>query len=175
MSIPCLRSDHAALAANDLYLAVIIAVAIVRVVQVTVDEIVDVIAVRNCFMTAAWAMNMVRSVTCAAMAPCAGSGIGRVDIERMLLDAASARLMVQMAIVQIVHMVFVFDCGMSALSAVLVVVICVLMTHSVLILYRFRCGFAAVSKSVFDQVLNVRICQSVENVLSLPPLLHQPL
>lgn len=98
MSIPCLRSDRVALAANDLYLAVIIAVAVVRVVQVTVDEIVDVIAVRNCFMTAAGPMNMVRSVTGAAMAPRTGSRIGRIDIERMLLDTASARLMVQMAI-----------------------------------------------------------------------------
>lgn len=99
MSIPCSRSDRVALAANDLYLAVIIAVSVVRVVQVTVDEIVDVIAVRYCFVTTTWTMNMVRSVTGAAMAPCAGRGIGRVDIDRVLLNTAIVRLMVQMAVV----------------------------------------------------------------------------
>lgn len=47
----------------------------------------------------------------------------------MLLDTASAGLMVQMAVVQVVDVVFMLDRGVAALCAVLVIVICVLMAH----------------------------------------------
>lgn len=90
----------------------------------------------------------------------------------MLLDTASAGLMVQMAVVQVVDVVFMLDRGVAALCAVLVIVICVLMAHFWLLLVGICCWFAAVCKSVFDQELNVCIRQPVEDVLSLPPLLH---
>jgi hypothetical protein len=58
----------------------IVAVAVVRVMQVSVDEIVDVIPVGNGFMTAPWTVNMICGMTRAAVAAGASSRIGGVHI-----------------------------------------------------------------------------------------------
>lgn len=97
--------------------------------QVTIDEIVDVIAVGNRFMATTWSMDMVGSVTSTTMTTCASSRIVRIDIERMLLDAACIGRVMQMTVMQIVDVVLVLDRGMPALCAVLVIVVCVLMAH----------------------------------------------
>ncbi len=44
---------------DDRYRAVVIAVIAVRVVQVTIDKVVDMIAVGYRFVATAWAMNMI--------------------------------------------------------------------------------------------------------------------
>ena len=72
LGFPSLRS-------HDFHFAVMIAVAVVGMVQVAVDQVVDVIAMRDRFMTTIRAMNVVRSVTGASMTACAIVWIRGID------------------------------------------------------------------------------------------------
>lgn len=76
---------------TDLYGTVIVAVSIVRMVQMAIYQIVNVIAVRYRLMAAVRAMDMRHIVTVANMAPSAGLRIRFVDIVRF---ADTARLLV---------------------------------------------------------------------------------
>ena len=117
---------------------VIIAMVAVRVVQVTSDEIIDVIAVRHCGVTAIGAVDVVFGVCSTIMRGSASNGIGTIDSERVLFDAGRGRVM-QMAIVEIIHMPFVLDRDMATAWAVGVVVWFVMIVshgHSP----KFMCG-----------------------------------
>ncbi|AMV35577.1 hypothetical protein VN12_26025 [Pirellula sp. SH-Sr6A] len=107
-----------------------IAVAVVRMVQVAIDQVIDVITVRDRFMTTTGAMNVVRSVSGTRMSACAVVWIRIADRQRMFLYAACTSRMMKMTVVQIVYVILMLDRGMSALSTMLMIVIRVLMTHS---------------------------------------------
>lgn len=105
----------------------IVTVIAVRMVQVAVDEVVDVVAVRDRLVTAVGTVDVVGRV-CAA---CVGGAAGRVsgvDVERVLFDSPRARV-VQMPVVHVVDVVAVRDGGVSAARAVNVIVVVVGVGH----------------------------------------------
>ena len=103
--------------------------AVVRMVQVAVDEIVDMIAMRNCFVSAVWTVHMTGSVSRAAMIRRAGGGIRRADFQLAFIEVAFVRRM-QVAIVQVVDVTIVLNRSMAAACAVDMIVIFVdMVTH----------------------------------------------
>jgi hypothetical protein len=100
----------------------VVAVPVVRMVQVPTNEIVDVIAVGNLLVTAIGAVNVRSFVPAAGVLRSAISGIGRADLEDVLVDVVTVRVM-QMRVVQVVEMVSMLDCRVPASGAVLVRVV----------------------------------------------------
>ena len=68
--------------------AVVVAMSSMDVMQMTVHQVVDVVAVRHRFMTTAWTVHVGSVVTIALMIRCALGGVGAIDGERMLVDVA---------------------------------------------------------------------------------------
>jgi hypothetical protein len=101
-----------------LHRPVIIAVIAVRMMQVTADQIVDVIAVRHLFMATILAVHMSLDVLATRMLGRAGGGIGLRHIEGVFIDMIAMH-MVQMTIVEIVGVALVLDGGVPAVTAVL--------------------------------------------------------
>jgi len=102
--------------------AVIVAVARVRMMQMTVDEVVDVIAVRHRLVTAAGAVRMGGIVGAAGVA---GRACGRVrgtNCDRVLVVMAVVRGM-QVPVVQVVDVTVMAQGGVAAARPVNVVVI----------------------------------------------------
>ena len=95
----------------------IVAVGAVRMVQVALDEVVHVGAVRHGFVAAARAMPVVVRVELAVALWSACVGILRAHVDRMLVVMALVGV-VQMAVVQIVDVTVVLDGGVSAAGAV---------------------------------------------------------
>ena len=84
----------------------IIAVVAVRMVQVSVDQIVGVIAMRHRFVTAAWSVPMNRIVSAAAVLRGAPIGIRYAYFDCMLVDVIFMQMM-EMTIVKVVHVAVV--------------------------------------------------------------------
>jgi hypothetical protein len=99
---------------------VIVAMIAVRVMQVPVHQIVNVIAVRDGFMAAARAMLM-RAFYLGR----AARWIGPINRNRMLIDVITVHVM-QVAVVQIIHVSLVADRGMPAVGTMLVSMVRVL-------------------------------------------------
>ncbi len=100
---------------------VVIAVPIVRVVQVPCDEVVDVARVGNGFVPAACAVNVPLRVPRACMRGRADNRGGAAVVERTLIDVAFV-VMVQMPIVDVVDVVAVPERRVSAVGSMCVVV-----------------------------------------------------
>ncbi len=82
-----------------------------------IDDIVDVVTVGNGFVSAARAVNMVCIVSTACVFWCTYVGVGCIDIERMLIDVVTMRVM-EMAIMYIVDVVIVYNRGVPTLFVV---------------------------------------------------------
>jgi len=80
---------------------VIVAVVAVRVVQMTVDEVIDVITVRDGWMPAIRAVRVVRCMPVARMTGRASIRVGPTDGDRALVDVVAVHL-VKMTVVEIV-------------------------------------------------------------------------
>lgn len=93
-------------------LSVVVAVAAVRMMKVAIHQIVDMIAMRNCFVTAAGAMHMSSAV--AATGGRAAIGILGADFDDVFVDVPAFH-MIQMPFVQEINMPFVYhrDTGAS--------------------------------------------------------------
>lgn len=78
---------------------VIVAVAAVRVVQVAVDAVVDMVAMRHRLMAAAGAVHMACRVPGAAVAGGAAVGVLARHLDHMLVDVIVVRMM-QVALMQ---------------------------------------------------------------------------
>jgi len=96
---------------------VVVAMVAMRMMQAFVNQIVNMVAVRNGGMAAIGAVNVFRNVFSHGKTECAFVGIRGTDGNRVLVHMVAVR-MVQMAVVQIIHMAFVFDGGVSAAGAV---------------------------------------------------------
>ena len=107
---------------GDLNGAVVVAVALVGVVQVAVDEVVDVIAVRHRLVAAARAVHVAAVVAGGRL----GVSVGVLSrhLVRVLLDLGAV-LVLQVALVQVVDVVTMLDGGVAAAGAVLVGVVAV--------------------------------------------------
>ena len=94
----------------------VVAVIAVLVMQTAVDDVVNVITVRYGFVAATFAVN----VAVAGVNRMAAVRIGFIDAQDMLVVVAVV-LMVQVAVVQIIDVTFVFDGSVAAVCAVNVV------------------------------------------------------
>jgi hypothetical protein len=106
---------------------VVVAVIAVRMVEVTVDEVVDVIPVRDRLVTAAGPVHVIGRVG-AARVRGATRGVRGVDLERVLFDARCTGV-VQVTVVHVVDVIPVLHCGVTAAGAVDVIVIVVRVAH----------------------------------------------
>lgn len=94
----------------------VVAVILVRPVQPPADQVVDVIAVGHCLMSAPSAV---------VMRLIAGPGAGvagwmlLVHGDYVLIDVVAVRVM-QMAVMEVVDVTVVADCGVAAIGSVLV-------------------------------------------------------
>jgi hypothetical protein len=102
---------------------VVVTVIAVRMVQVAVDEIVDVIPMRHRFMAAPRSVNVARLVAAAARR--ALVRIFGAHFEPVLVYMIAVRMM-QMPVMQIINMIVVLDGSMSAVRAMLMVVVSVM-------------------------------------------------
>lgn len=100
----------------------IVAVIAVRMVQVAVHQVIDMIAVRNCLVAAAGAVPVAFFVMAAVMTRRATGRVRAADCQGMLLDAAGSHV-VQMPVVQVIDVAFVPDRRVTAARAVLMSVI----------------------------------------------------
>ena len=92
----------------------IVAVVSVSVVQMSADEVVDVVAVRNRWVATTLAVRVTGGVTAALMLGRAGGRVHRSNSERMFFNRPTAERVVQMAVVKIVDVSGVLDCRMAA-------------------------------------------------------------
>lgn len=100
----------------------VIAMTAARMVEMTADDVVDVVSVRDRDVSAARTVSMSLVVAGAGMARCARRGIANPDGQRVLVDVVTVDVM-HVAVVQIVLVTVVRDRRMSAALAVLVIVI----------------------------------------------------
>lgn len=108
---------------------VVVAVAVVHVVEMAVDEIIDVVAVGDGLMAAAFAMDMAGFVTGARVAAGAVGGVGGGNFECVFVEVAFVR-MVQVTVVKVIDVAFMGDRRVAATRAVDVIVILVyVMVH----------------------------------------------
>ena len=106
----------------------IITMVAVRMVQMPIDEVVDVVPVRNSFVSAARPVNVSGIVTAAGMPRSTGFGIGITDRQRVLFNVSTFGLVMKVAIVQIIDMIVVLDRLVATVFAMFVVVICMFVT-----------------------------------------------
>lgn len=97
----------------------------------TIDQVVDVIAMRDRFVSTSRPVNMIRRVPGADMSRRTGCRIGRIDRQGVFFHSAIC-VMVQVTIVQIVHMPLMLDCGVAAVRSMLVIVIGVVRHQSLM-------------------------------------------
>lgn len=103
----------------------VVAMITVRVVQVATDEVVDVIAVRYCLVAATRTVNVICLVA-AAVVRSATLGVRLADRDSMLVVVILMCAM-QVAVVQVADVIAVLNGGVTAIWAVLVVVVSVLL------------------------------------------------
>lgn len=104
--------------AHDFHRTVIVAMIAMGVMQAAIDEIVDVVAMRDRLMATARTMDMAGLMARAGLARRAVIRIGRADLDHMLVDMVPMHVM-EVAIVEIVHMVAMADAGMATVRAML--------------------------------------------------------
>lgn len=110
----------------------------VRVVQVAVDEVVDVVAMRHRLMPATGAVLVPRLVSLAAMLGRAAIRVLRSHLDGVLVDVVAVHV-VQVPVVQVIDMITVPHRSVPAVGAVLMRVIGVMW----LIACRHQCPLAA--------------------------------
>lgn len=99
----------------------VVAVSAVRVVEVAVDEVVDVVAVRDGGVSTARGVSVTRRVPGTCVRRCARRGVVAGDLDDALVHVA-VMAVVEMAVVQVVDVVAVADGGVTAAGAVNVIV-----------------------------------------------------
>jgi hypothetical protein len=103
-----------------------------RMMQSAVDQIVGVIAMRHRFVAAPRSVTMRRLVAATTMLGAAAVGIGGAHLDDVLLDPAIV-LVMQMPVVQVIHVPVVANRNMTAAGTVRVRVIGLRRCHAVLL------------------------------------------
>ena len=98
---------------NDVHGAVVVAMRAMRKVQVAVDEIIDVVPVRNGFMAAAGPVTMTKAMSLTSMSRRAGGRVCRADGKDMLIHMVFMEVM-KVPVVQVILMVLVVDGTVAA-------------------------------------------------------------
>ena len=99
---------------DDLELSMVVAVAIVLVVQVAIDQVIDMVAVRDRRVSASRSVHVVGRVGRAGMSAGAGGWVMSRDLQDMLFDHPVEGRVMQVSIVEVVDMSIMFDCRMPA-------------------------------------------------------------
>ena len=100
----------------------VVAVVAMRMVQMAIDEVIDVVAMRHRFVAAAVAVHVAGFVAAAVVVRRADVRVGGADGDGVFIDVVAVR-MVQVSVVQVINVAFVLDGGVAAACAVLVFVI----------------------------------------------------
>lgn len=103
---------------------VVIAMVAMRMVQMSVHEVVDMVAVGHGGMAAAGSVNMTFFVAAALVTGGAAVGVGGVNLHDVFIHVSCVG-MVQVAVVEIIDVIVVLNRQVSTTGAVLMVVICV--------------------------------------------------
>ena len=103
----------------------VIAMIVMRIMQMSVDQIINMVAMRYCLMPTVRPMHMLGWMSGALMSGCAALRIGRCYANHMFIDMAFMRMM-QMAVVQIIDVAIVHDPGVAALRPMRMIVVFVL-------------------------------------------------
>jgi hypothetical protein len=125
--------DKLARLRGDLQLAVIIAMVVVRVMQVILDQVINVISMWNSLVAAVRAMNVILVVSQTVVVGSAGRRIGTAHLNLVLVDMIALNT-VQMAVVKIVNMAIVLHRCMTAgrtMSVVVAFVCCAGLIHRI--------------------------------------------
>lgn len=96
---------------------VVVAMVAVGMMQASLNQIIHVVAMRDGRMAAIWAVNVFRRVFSGGKARAAFIRIGGINRNRMFVHMVAVRMM-QMAVVEIVHVPLVLDGSVPAASAV---------------------------------------------------------
>lgn len=91
--------------------------AVVRVMKMAIDQVINMVPMRHSFMSTVRSMNMILQMTGALVLRRAVLGVGRCYTNDMFIDVVPMG-MVQMTLVQIVDMVIMHNACMFALRAV---------------------------------------------------------
>ena len=158
---------------HDFDTAVVVAVSLMRMMQVAIHQIVNMISVRNGLMAAIGTMHMLRIVTFALVSLCAVVRVGGAHLKLVFIDVAFMRV-VQVAVMQEVGMTVMLDGDMAAVAVVLMGVVRMrdVLAHGVLLLVRNRKWvgavheFSGVRQAVHDQAAGVLVGQGIDNVFS---------
>ncbi len=87
----------------------IVAVAIMGMVEVSIDQVINMIAVWNRFVAAARTVDVCRFVLAAIVSWRTGIGIALADGNRMFHHRSASFLVAQVSFVQVIDMPVVFD------------------------------------------------------------------
>ncbi len=145
-----------------------------RVVQVSFYKVVGVVAVRDGLVTAAGAV-LVALVVFRIVAVVA-FGVLAADLERVLLDGAVFFLVVQVPVVEIIHVAVVLYGGMPATLTVRVLVPLMYARHNLFLSFVFRPSLlVCVGEDREYYVVDVPVGERVVDVLAFPPTAHKTL
>ncbi|WP_020146750.1 hypothetical protein [Thioalkalivibrio sp. ALJ15] len=100
----------------------VVAVVTMGVMQVAVYQVVHVVPVRNGLVAAAGTVHVIRVVTLALMVRGAVIGVRFAHLDDMLVNMVAMR-MVEMTIMQVIHVSVVLHRGVSAAGSVFMIVI----------------------------------------------------
>lgn len=103
---------------DDLELSMVVAVAVVLMVQVAIDQVIDMVAVRDRRVSASRSVHVVGRVGRADMSAGAGGWVMSRDLQDMLFDHPVEGRVMQVSIVEVVDMSIMFDCRMPAVFSV---------------------------------------------------------
>jgi len=100
----------------------VIAMITVRMVQMTIDQVIDMVTMGHRLMAAAWAMYMAGGVAGALMVWRAALGILSVNRQAVLVNMIAMH-MVQVAVVQVIDMTIMLNRRMATARLVLMVMV----------------------------------------------------
>lgn len=100
-----------------LHWPVIVAMIPVRVMQVPINQVINMVAVGHWLMSAPRAMNVFRVMSGTTVVRGADIRVGVRQLKGVLIHVIPMR-MVQMAIVQVINVTVMLDCRMTAVRAV---------------------------------------------------------
>ena len=95
---------------------VIVAMTVMRMMEMPSDEIVDVVAMRDCLVATTLTVNVSRFMLAAVMARSAGSRVLLADRNDMLCHSAALLLMGQLSLVEIIDVSFVLNLDVPAIE-----------------------------------------------------------
>ena len=98
----------------------IITMITVGVMEMTINEVIDMITVGYSFVTTSWSVNVLRVVSVTLVVWCTNVGVGFRHFNDVFLDLVFTTGMMKVTVVQIVHMAIVINGRVTTIWSVLV-------------------------------------------------------